>query len=73
MGGADPSICAILVAMSKCATCDPLSADQALAELDGLPVVSVLAGGLAYVKEVRDKCLAAGIPAMAVAPAPGRG
>ena len=36
-------------------------------------VVSVLAGSLAYVKEVREKCLAQGIPATAAGPAPGRG
>ena len=53
--------------------CNPLSTEEALAELDGLPVVSVLAGSLDYIKEVRDKCLAEGIPAMAAAPAPGRG
>jgi hypothetical protein len=41
--------------------------------LDGLPLVACLAGSLAYIKEVRDKCLDAGIPAMAAAPAPGRG
>ena len=50
-----------------------LTCDDALAELDGLPVVSCLAGALDYIKEVRDRCLAVGIPAMAVAPAPGRG
>jgi len=58
--------------MSSC-DCDPITADAAEAELDGLPLVACLAGGLAYIKEVRDKCLAAGIPAKAVAPAPGRG
>jgi hypothetical protein len=35
--------------------------------------VACLAGTLPYVKEVRDKCLDAGIPAVAAAPAPGRG
>jgi len=38
-----------------------------------MSVVSVLAGSLDYIKEVREKCLAEGIPAMAAAPAPGRG
>jgi hypothetical protein len=57
--------------MAKC--CDPIHADQAAAELDGLPLVACLAGGLSYIKEVRDKCLAQGIAALAVAPAPGRG
>jgi hypothetical protein len=51
----------------------PLSVRDAQQALDGLPLIACLAGSLAYVKEVRDKCLAAGIPAMAAAPAPGRG
>lgn len=59
--------------MTKCASCDPISLEQAQAELDGLPLVACLSGSLSYIKEVRDKCLEAGIPAMAVAPAPGRG
>jgi hypothetical protein len=37
------------------------------------PLVSALAGSLDYVKEVRDKCAAAGIRAVAAAPHPGRG
>jgi hypothetical protein len=37
------------------------------------PLVSCLAGSLDYIKEVRDKCLAAGIQAVAAAPHPGRG
>jgi hypothetical protein len=36
-------------------------------------MISVLAGSLAYIKEVRDKCTAQGIDAVAAAPAPGRG
>jgi hypothetical protein len=45
--------------------CDPPNDEPGL--------VSALSGSLDYVKEVRDKCLAAGIPAMAASPAPGRG
>jgi hypothetical protein len=56
-----------------CSNCDPLTTDQAFAELDGIPLVAALSGALDYIKEVRDRCLAAGIPAMASAPAPGRG
>ncbi len=41
--------------------------------LDDKPLVACLAGTLPYIKEVRDKCLAAGIPAIAAAPAPSRG
>ena len=52
---------------------EPLTVSAAERELDGLPLVPCLAGSLAYIKEVRDKCLGAGIPAMAAAPAPGRG
>ncbi|MCB9560843.1 MAG: hypothetical protein H6708_10590 [Kofleriaceae bacterium] len=51
----------------------PLGAREAQELLDGLPVVACLAGSMDYMKEVRDRCLAAGIPAMVVAPAPGRG
>jgi hypothetical protein len=54
-----------------CASC--LTADEAELELDGIPLISCLAGSLDYIKEVRDKCLAEGIAAVASAPAPGRG
>ena len=56
-----------------------MSADELLTVRDaedalgGLPLVACLAGTLPYIKEVRDKCLAAGIPALAAAPAPSRG
>jgi hypothetical protein len=50
-----------------------ITASQAEELLDGRAVVSCLAGTLPYIKEVRDKCLAAGIPAIAAAPAPSRG
>lgn len=56
-----------------CSSCDPLTHEQAFAELDGLPLVTALAGALDYIKEVRERCLAAGVPAMVAAPAPGRG
>lgn len=50
-----------------------MTAEAAEVELDGVPLVACLSGTLAYIKEIRDKCLAAGIPARAAAPAPGRG
>jgi hypothetical protein len=52
---------------------DRITALQAEELLDGRPVASCLSGTLPYIKEVRDKCLAAGIPAIAAAPAPSRG
>ncbi len=50
-----------------------ITAEDAALELDGIPLISVLAGSLDYIKEVRDKCLAEGIPVLLSAPAPGRG
>jgi hypothetical protein len=50
-----------------------LSIREAEEELDGLPLVPCMAGSLADIKRLRDRCLAAGIPALAAAPAPGRG
>ncbi|MBI5507484.1 MAG: hypothetical protein HY903_01905 [Deltaproteobacteria bacterium] len=55
--------------MSIAAVLTVRDAEQAL---DGCQVVPCLAGTLPYIKEVRDKCLAAGIPALAAAPAPSR-
>jgi len=40
--------------------------------LDGLPLVPVMAGSLADMKALREKCLAADIPALVGCP-PGRG
>ncbi len=50
-----------------------ITVPQAEELLDGRTVVSCLSGTLPYIKEVRDKCLAAGIPALAAAPTPSRG
>jgi hypothetical protein len=58
---------------STMSTDQPLTVRAAQDALDGAELVSCLAGSLAYIKEVRDKCLAAGIPAVAAAPAPSRG
>ena len=50
-----------------------MTADAAVTTLDGVPLVAALAGSLADIKKLRDQCLAEGIPAVAAAPAPGRG
>ncbi|MEZ4368025.1 MAG: hypothetical protein R2939_17355 [Kofleriaceae bacterium] len=51
----------------------PIDAAHALDTLATREVVSCLTGSLAYMKEVRDKCLAAGIPAKVAAPSAGGG
>lgn len=48
---------------------DPLTAAEADEMLDGLPLVPVLAGKLDELKQVRARCLAAGIPALVGCPA----
>lgn len=40
--------------------------------LDGLPVVPAMSGSIAEMKKLRDRCLAAGIPALVGCP-PGAG
>jgi hypothetical protein len=50
-----------------------ITAREAEDALRSRALVACAAGTLPYVKEVRDKCLAAGIPAIAAAPAPSRG
>ncbi len=57
--------------MSSCPCA--ITAEDAALELDGVPLVSVISGSLDYIKEVRDKCLAEGIPVLLAAPTPGRG
>jgi hypothetical protein len=51
---------------------DPLSIADAEAFLDGLPLVAAMAGSIAEMKSLRDRCLAAGIPALVGCP-PGAG
>ena len=51
----------------------PLTIADAEEMLDGLPLVPVMAGSIADIKRLRDRCLAEGIAAIAAAPAPGRG
>ena len=50
-----------------------LTVTGAEAALHGESVVPCMTGSLGYMKEVRDRCLGAGIPAVVAAPAPGRG
>jgi hypothetical protein len=51
---------------------DELTPDTAAEFLDGLPVVPAMAGSIADMKLLRDRCLAAGIPAIVGCP-PGSG
>ena len=41
---------------------EPLTADDAEQLLEGLPLVPAMAGSIAEMKNLRDRCLAAGIP-----------
>ena len=49
-----------------------LTVAQAEEFLDGLPIVPAMAGSIQDMKALRDKCLAAGIPALVGCP-PGSG
>jgi hypothetical protein len=51
---------------------EPLTAGQAEQLLDGLPVIPAIAGSIAEMKALRDRCLEAGIPALVGCP-PGAG
>lgn len=51
---------------------DELTAASAEAFLDGLPVVPAMAGSIPEMKALRDRCIAAGIPAIVGCP-PGAG
>jgi hypothetical protein len=46
-----------------------LTLDQVNQLLDGLPLVPAMAGSIAEMKALRDRCLAAGIPALVGCPA----
>jgi hypothetical protein len=46
----------------------PLTQAEAERFLDGVPVVPALAGSLQDMKSMRDRCLAAGIPALVGCP-----
>jgi hypothetical protein len=51
---------------------ESLTAEKAEELLDGLPLIPAMAGSIAEMKSLRDRCLAAGIPALVGCP-PGRG
>jgi hypothetical protein len=50
----------------------PLTIEEVEADLAGLPLVAVIAGSIQEIKVLRQKCLAAGIPALMGCP-PGAG
>lgn len=49
-----------------------MTAAEADAELEGLPLVPAMAGTMAEMKALRERCLAAGIPALVGCPAAGK-
>ena len=51
---------------------EPLTIADAEEELSGLPLVPAMAGSIAEMKALRDRCLAAGIPVLVGCP-PGAG
>jgi hypothetical protein len=51
---------------------EPLTVADAEALLDGVPLVSAMGGKLADIKQVRERCLAAGIPVLMGCPGDGR-
>ena len=51
---------------------EPLTASVAEEMLDGIPLVPAIAGSIPEMKTLRDRCLAAGIPALVGCP-PGAG
>jgi hypothetical protein len=51
---------------------EALSIDEAEEQLAGLPLVPAMAGSIAEMKTLRDRCLAAGIPVLVGCP-PGAG
>ncbi len=51
---------------------DRLTVSDAEQLLDGVPVIPAMAGSIAEMKALRDRCLAAGIPALVGCP-PGSG
>jgi len=50
----------------------PLTAAAAEDLLDGLPLIPAMAGSIPEMKTLRDRCLAAGIPALIGCPGGGR-
>jgi hypothetical protein len=52
---------------------EPLTAAEADDLLDGLPLVPAMAGSIAEMKALRERCLGVGIPALVGCPAVGKG
>ncbi len=52
---------------------EPLTAAEADELLDGLALVPAMAGSIAEMKALRERCLASGIPALVGCPAAGKG
>jgi hypothetical protein len=52
---------------------EPLTQAQAEEELAGLPLVPAMAGSLQEMKTLRDRCLAAGLPALVGCPGGKKG
>ena len=50
----------------------PVTVSEAEQLLDGVPLIPAMAGSIAEMKALRDRCLAAGIPALVGCP-PGSG
>jgi len=50
----------------------PLSADDAEARLDGVELITAMAGSIPEMKKLRDRALAAGIPALIGCPGGGK-
>ncbi len=51
---------------------EPLTAAEADELLAGLPLVPAMAGSIAEMKALRERCLAVGIPALVGCPAAGK-
>ena len=51
---------------------EPLTIAEAEARLDGRPLIPAMAGSIADMKRLRERCLAAGIPVVVGCP-PGAG
>jgi hypothetical protein len=51
---------------------EPLTVTEAEEMLDGLPVVPAISGKMDEIKQLRERCLAAGIPVLMGCP-PGAG
>ena len=58
--------------LAEMSSLDPLSVADAEQLLDGVPLVSAMGGKLDDIKQVRARCLAAGIPVLMGCPGDGK-